>query len=103
MRRTDLAAVAAFLASQNPTSTPTVALSDADAVELALDVGLENARFPEVLADGIEKLEALPAPPSADDPDALATWANAKTAASAKFWDAYAGEVVDGVTIIRKR
>lgn len=103
MTRAELAAYKAMIASQNPTSEIRIALTDAEALALVAEVPASDLRHPEAVAVGAAALSAVPPPPSVDNPDALGEWAKVKADASTKFWDALAGEAIDGVVVIRKR
>lgn len=95
--------IAAYKAAVGPTASDELryAVSDADAVELAESV--TTPRHGELLAKGIAAVKALAEQPPADQVDALTEWALKRKAALNQLWDALEGEVVDGVTIIRRR
>jgi hypothetical protein len=81
------AKLAAFAAVLGDVGAPDVVLplSDSDALALA------------AMAD----LEAIG--PQPEGVDAVVAWAGKVQAARAKFWDAFEGETVDGVRIVRRR
>ena len=102
MTRAQIATFKAFHASQNPTSPPVLALSDAEAVELVQDPEVvEQLEHVLRVSEGVDALAAVPPMPT--EPDAIETWALAKHQASKILWDGLAGAVIDGVTLIRKR
>lgn len=102
-QRTRLAAFKDFHASQGGSGDPTIALSDADAVALVAELAPEELAHADRVAAGVALLGAVGAPPSVEQEDALAAWAQRKRDASQVLWDGLSGTVVDGVTIIRKR
>ena len=57
---------------------------------------------PDPLEAILAKLTELPARPEGDD-EALIAWAGKAKAAREAFWDAFEGEIVDGIEIIRRR
>ena len=103
MSRALIATFAAFHASQKGSAPPVLALTDAEACAVVDELHPTAFRHPEALLEAQAALAAVPAPPDPSNEDALAAWFNAKSKASAAFWDAFHGELVDGVTIIRKR
>ena len=103
MSRALIATFAAFHASQNGSAPPVLAMSDAEALATVDELTPSDVRHPEVLLEAHAALKAVPAPPDPRNEDALAAWFDAKSKASAAFWNAFHGELVDGVTIIRKR
>jgi len=98
--RTRLAAFAATLTSAGAPDL-VLPLSDSDALVLATEIGAKACRFPVVVAAALADLEAIG--PQPEGVDAVVAWAGKVQAARAKFWDAFEGETVDGVRIIRRR
>jgi hypothetical protein len=80
-----------------------LALATPAAVALAKEIGPTAARYPDRLVAALAQYDALPAAPAPDDVEALASYGRAYGAASESFWDAFEGQVVDGVEIIRRR
>lgn len=76
---------------------------DAEAIDLATELDLDQCRHPEALKVAVERIAALPPRPDNGDDDALIAWATSAKKAREAFWDAFEGEVVDGVEIIRRR
>ena len=103
MSRALIATFAAFHASQKGSAPPVLAMSDAEAVATVDELTEVELRHPNEVMAAHAELKALPAAPDPSNEDALAAWFAAKSKASAAFWDAFHGELVDGVTIIRKR
>lgn len=102
-QRARLAAFIEFHASQNGTGEPTLALTDAEAVQLISEVAPAELAHADKVAAGIALFDVLGSPPSPEDEDALADWATRKREASLTLWDGLSGTQIDGVTIIRKR
>ena len=103
MSRALIATFAAFHASQNGSAPPVLAMTDAEAVALVGEMKPEELRHPEAVATAAAALAAVPAAPAGGSDEAVEAWYGAKRAASAAFWDAFHGELVDGVSVIRKR
>jgi hypothetical protein len=80
-----------------------LALPTPAAVALAKELDPAQARHPEQLAAAIAQHDALQAAPSADDVEALAAYGAAYGAVATAFWDAFEGQTIDGVEIIRRR
>lgn len=76
-------------------------LGHTEAVALAGEIDVSACRHPEKLSAALAQLSELDDQPT--EPDALLAWAESKRKALAAFWDAFEGEIVDGVTIIGKR
>lgn len=100
--------IAAYKAAVGPTVSGELRypLTDSEGVALALEVGPGKCRHSDAVGVAIEKLKAaLEATDKAkgESLDALVAAANKVADASRKFWDAFEGEDVDGVTIIRRR
>jgi hypothetical protein len=78
------------------------ALTDADALALADEIADEfTPRHPEAFAAA--RARFVQAGPQPADPEAVIEWAGKVKAAREAFWDAFEGEVIDGVTVIRRR
>jgi len=73
-----------------------------DAITLAGELVPEEIRHPEAFAKGIEAWDALGSPP-AGDAEKMLTHGAAMAKAADAFWNAFEGQVVDGVEIIRRR
>ncbi|MGE3293833.1 MAG: hypothetical protein AB7O95_20895 [Geminicoccaceae bacterium] len=100
--------IAAYAAAVGPTASGDLRypLNDSDGVALAAEVGASNCRHAEQIARSAPALEAaLKAAAEAKDKDldALIAVAGKVKAASDAFWDAFEGEQVEGVTVIRRR
>jgi hypothetical protein len=80
-----------------------LALPTPVAVALAKELDPAQARHPEQLAAALAQHDALPAAPSGDDVEALAAYGTAYGAVAGAFWDAFEGQTIDGVEIIRRR
>lgn len=94
--------IAAYKAAVGPTASDVLRypLTDAEGFELATELGASNVRFPDAITAAAAKLPQGPAPEKDDE---LVAWALKRKAAADAFWDAFEGEEVDGVTIIRRR
>lgn len=90
----------AHVEGQNPTAPIRMGLTDAQAVELAADLG---PQFPPRATAALGDLKAIVDAPVPSEPDAIQAWAQRKAVVSAAFWDTFEGTIVDGVEIIRKR
>ncbi len=100
--------IAAYKAAVGPTVSGELryALTDSEGLALSLEVGPGKCRHAAAVASTAEALKAaLEAADKAKDEnlDAFVSAANKVAEASRKFWDAFEGEEVDGVTIIRRR
>ena len=102
--------IAAYLDFVRPVAGDVVrmALGDREAVQLAgemVDAGIAFARA-EAMENALPALaDALEAGAPADTTDtvALMAYTDSLRAAVGEFWDAFEGQVCDGVTIIRRR
>lgn len=74
-------------------------LDDIDAMTLAVEVTPQN--HPDQVREAQAAFVELGPQPT--EVGAVVAWAKKVEAALARFWDAYEGEVVDGVEIIRRR
>lgn len=97
--RDRIAAYKAAVGDFVPADELRLPLKDAEALELAKEVG--SSRWPDELQTAIAAVEAVP--PRPDDDAALADWAIARIKAWSLFWNWFESESVDGVTIIRRR
>lgn len=90
-----------------PGDTPRMTFGDREALDLAEELVTDGAtlRFPDALQAAIPALRAFFAEtaPDASDSVALLAYAERLKRAVPAFWDAFEGEEVDGVTIIRRR
>lgn len=96
-----LKAYATAIADQSPTAPIRIRLSDADAVALVDEVGLDTLTHGTVAAAGLKALSASLAE-TVPTGDALLEYADRRRAASVMFWDALNGQVIEGVEILRK-
>jgi hypothetical protein len=96
MSRARIAAVKAALPA-----VERLALTDTEGFALANEVGPENCRHAAALKAALAAQASLPPRPT--DDDALIAWALKAKAAREAFWDAFEGEIVDGVEIVRVR
>lgn len=100
-------AVADYLAAMKLNGAQEVRLQLATdkAVGLAKELAASEHRHPEKLAAAIERFEAAVAAPdpAADDFEGRLASVKELDEASKAFWDAFEGQVVDGVEIIRRR
>jgi hypothetical protein len=71
------------------------------AIALAGELEPEIVRHPEALAAGLNAWSEVGPAPS--DPEALIAYGVKVAKAADEFWDAFEGQVVDGVEIIRRR
>ncbi len=100
--------IAAYAAAVGPTASGELRyqLSDSDGAALAAEIGPGNCRYGEKVGPARDALEAaLKVAAEAKDKDLdtlIAAAGKVKTAADA-FWDAFEGEEVEGVTVIRRR
>jgi hypothetical protein len=91
--------------TQAPTAPARMRLSDREALALVDELGTDGIakmRNPELVVTAATALHKAIAEPPPDDLDALAAWGVRWGDASRTFWDAFSGEVVNGVEIIRK-
>jgi hypothetical protein len=81
-----------------------LALSTEDASQLAAEMDSEDLRHPEAVAVGVAALIEVgeTAPPSGDSERSMRFFEQLSKAAD-KFWDAFEGQVVEGVEIVRRR
>lgn len=104
---TTRAQVVAFHAvvSAQGADTVRMALATADAVELATELEGDEARHAGPLAVALAAYAKPDMPPSdlVKFPEAVLAWAERAKKRAADFWDAFEGEVIDGVEIIRRR
>lgn len=96
-----LKAFHASVSDQAPTAPIRIRLSDADALALVKEVDGKALAHPVAAADGAKLLEASLAE-KVPEGDALLEFAARRKTASAKFWDAINGQVINGVEILRK-
>jgi hypothetical protein len=99
-----IAAFKEFHDAQAPTAPARYRVTDAEAVALVSEAAAAGATFrnPSEVGTAVAALDAaLKSTPPTDISD-LAAWALKYDAAQRAFWDAFAGEVINGVEIIRK-
>jgi len=97
-----IAAFAALHASQAPTAPARFMVTDSEALQVAAEATLAGQKFRNPIGEVAADLEAALKEPPPTETDALVAWATRVGAASRAFWDAFAGEVINGVEIIRK-
>lgn len=78
-----------------------MAMTTQDAVELAGELAAGEARHADALAAGLAALAEVGQAPT--DVEAIIEWGRKRAAAADQFWDAFEGQVVDGVEIVRRR
>ena len=93
----------ALVAEGHCSSEKRIGLTDTEGVQLAGELDPASVRFPEELASARGEFSALLAAERPTDPEALAAWGQAYVAARRRFWEAFEGEVVSGVVIVRRR
>jgi len=97
-----IAAFAEFHAAQDPTSPARYRVSDTEAVALVAEAAAAAHVFRNPVSEVAAALDAALKEPVPTEVDAMVVWATNIGAASRAFWDAFAGEVINGVEIIRK-
>lgn len=100
--------IAAYAAAVGPTASGELRypLNDSDGAALAVEIGPDQCRHAAKLGPARDALEAalkVAAEAKDKDLDALIAAAGKVKTASDAFWDAFEGEQVDGVTVIRRR
>lgn len=80
-----------------------MSLSDDDALELAMSLEEGEAKNAELLATALEEITAITDEPEPEAPAARAKYGADLWAAIGRFWEAFEGQVVSGVEIVRRR
>lgn len=94
--------IAAYAAAVGPTVSGEMRmpLSDSDGIALAGE--LDDFRHPDQVRAALKQHAEAGEQPK-DDVDEIVAWAGKVKKAADAFWDAFEGEQVDGVTVIRRR
>lgn len=77
-------------------------LTDPEAVALAKELKPAECRHPALLGAALDAIAKVPPMPKSENPNAILAWAQKSDAALRAFWNAFEGQEVEGVEIMRR-